>query len=191
MSSSIEASSSSLAALSAQQSLKRSRVLYDVNPQTTFLPGVDPTILQASINRRKRRVQPQQQQQQRYQQEQGQTNALALVSEGMKPLPASSNVNNNNASSKALIRAGDATEKPTGILVVRFWDATRIVIVCLFLTLSLFCFTVEIEIELQDENPHSDLARSLEIGHCLVVALGLGQKHCHGPYQRNVCDRIR
>jgi hypothetical protein len=110
MSSSIEASSSSLAALSALNSLKRSRVLYDVNPQAAFLPGVDPTILQASINRRKRRVQPQQQQQQT-------SNALALVSEGMKPLPSSSS---------ALIRAGDATEnsssnsKPTGILVVRF-----------------------------------------------------------------------
>jgi hypothetical protein len=94
-----------------------------VNPQTAFLPGVDPTILQASINRRKRRVQPQQHQQH----QQVQTNALALVSEGMQPLPSSSNVNNNNTSSKALIRAGDATEnsnsKPSGILVVRFWDA--------------------------------------------------------------------
>jgi hypothetical protein len=65
-------------------------------------------------------VHPQQQQQQQT------SNALGLVSEGMKPLPPSSNVNNSNTS--ALIRAGDATEnsnsKPTGILVVRFWNAT-------------------------------------------------------------------
>jgi hypothetical protein len=68
-------------------------------------------------------VQPQQKQQQQHT-----SNALALVSEGMKPLPPSSNANVNNSNTSTLIRAGDATEnsnsKPTGILVVRFWNAT-------------------------------------------------------------------
>ena len=112
-------SSSSLAALSAQNSLKRTRILYDVNPQAAFLPGVDPTILQASINRRKRRVQPQHQQ---TQQQQTRT-AVSLVSEGIKPLPSSSNATNKNKPSTALILAGDANQnannKASGILVVR------------------------------------------------------------------------
>lgn len=112
-------SSSSLAALSAQNSLKRTRILYDVNPQAAFLPGVDPTILQASINRRKRRVQPQHQQTQ----QQHTSTAVSLVSEGIKPLPSSSNATNKNKPSTALILAGDANQnannKASGILVVR------------------------------------------------------------------------
>lgn len=46
---------SSLSAFSAENSLKRSRVVYAVNPQTAFIPNTDPTILNNSINRRKRR----------------------------------------------------------------------------------------------------------------------------------------
>lgn len=49
---------SSLAAKSASHSLKRSRILYDVNPQAAFLPSVDPVIMASSIARRKRRIQP-------------------------------------------------------------------------------------------------------------------------------------
>jgi hypothetical protein len=42
---------------SAQNSLKRTRVLYDINPQAAFLPSVDPTIAQLAFQRRKRRPQ--------------------------------------------------------------------------------------------------------------------------------------
>ena len=52
---------SDLAALSARNSLKRSRVLFAVNPQSAFIPSEDPTITQAALNRRKRRVAAQQQ----------------------------------------------------------------------------------------------------------------------------------
>ncbi|VEU38437.1 unnamed protein product [Pseudo-nitzschia multistriata] len=41
---------------SAAHSLKRSRLLYAVDKTSAFLPGADPTILQRSIDRRKRRV---------------------------------------------------------------------------------------------------------------------------------------
>jgi len=87
MPSEVKASSSSIAARSAENSLKRARILYDVNPQAAFLPTVDPTILQASINRRKRRLQPQQ----RQQRQDASSNALALITDdmGMKPLPSS------------------------------------------------------------------------------------------------------
>jgi len=46
---------SSLAALSAKNSLKRTRLIFDVNPTSVFLPSTDPLIEQAAINRRKRR----------------------------------------------------------------------------------------------------------------------------------------
>jgi len=42
--------------LSAKNSLKRSRILYATNPHTAFIPTTDPTILQNSIDRRKRRI---------------------------------------------------------------------------------------------------------------------------------------
>ena len=48
--------SSSSASLSAKNSLKRSRILYAINPQTTFIPTTDPIVLQNSIDRRKRQV---------------------------------------------------------------------------------------------------------------------------------------
>jgi hypothetical protein len=49
-------SSRSYSSLSAKNSLKRSRVLYAMNPQTAFIPTADPTIVNDSINRRKQRV---------------------------------------------------------------------------------------------------------------------------------------
>jgi hypothetical protein len=120
---------SSLAAKSAQHSLKRSRILYDVNPQATFLPTVDPTILNASIARRKRRIQPQLRQNQ---QESGSSNALSLVSENgsMKPLSSSASANPTNT---ALAVAGGANDnldqqKPEGILTVSFVMAFAILI---------------------------------------------------------------
>lgn len=46
--------------ISAKSSLKRSRILYAVNPQTAFIPTIDPVILQQSIDRRKRKITHQQ-----------------------------------------------------------------------------------------------------------------------------------
>ena len=48
---------STTSASSAENSLKRTRVLYDVNPQAAFLPSVDPTVAQLAFQRRKRRPQ--------------------------------------------------------------------------------------------------------------------------------------
>ena len=48
---------STTSAASAENSLKRTRVLYDVNPQAAFLPSVDPTVAQLAFQRRKRRPQ--------------------------------------------------------------------------------------------------------------------------------------
>ena len=110
-------SSSSLAPKSAQNSLKRSRILYDVNPQAAFLPTADPTIVQASINRRKRRVQPQQ----HLEKQRENSNAIVLVTEGA----SSSTTANKSAPSQALVpavngNANDANDdKGKGILVVR------------------------------------------------------------------------
>jgi hypothetical protein len=103
-----------LAAKSAHNSLKRSRILYAVNPQSTFLPSVDPSILSASIARRKRRVQPHQQQNQ-HNAKSG-SNALALISSDPTMNPP--------AGSTALISPTGANNTDnntaTGILVVRY-----------------------------------------------------------------------
>jgi hypothetical protein len=45
---------SSLASLSAKNSLKRSRILYATNPENAFIPTTDPVVLQNSIDRRRK-----------------------------------------------------------------------------------------------------------------------------------------
>lgn len=117
--------SSSIESISAQNSLKRSRILHDVNPQSAFVPMSDPSLLQASINRRKRRVKPKQQQQQGTS-----SNALALISDGtsdntMKPITPGTQADN-RATSSALVLADqggndETTQQNSGILTVRVY----------------------------------------------------------------------
>jgi hypothetical protein len=118
----------SLAAL-CQRSLKRTRILYNVTPESTFLPSVDKSILTSSINRRKRRLQPRQQQAQG-----NSSNALALVTDGATTTASTSTGN----PSSALVLGGAAAEeansqKQGGILVVRF---TRVAACSNCMTLS-------------------------------------------------------
>ncbi|KAG7366402.1 serine/threonine protein kinase [Nitzschia inconspicua] len=114
----------SLAALSARHSLKRARVLYCVDPQSTFLPSTDPAILQASLNRRKRRsavpVQTK---------EIKQSDALALLPDDgqhndnntiIQMMPVASELS--NTSTALTVQGGkssdgDKSKKATGILV--------------------------------------------------------------------------
>lgn len=115
---------SSLAALSARHSLKRARVLYATNPQAVFIPSVDATIAQASLNRRRRR--PKQARVVSGKGKDGST-ALAIVNEDsnnttlqMKPLESERSA----IPSSALTLHGtkdEAKPKNTGILVVS-WD---------------------------------------------------------------------
>lgn len=110
---------SSLAAKSASHSLKRSRILYDVNAQSAFLPAVDPAIMALSVARRKRRIQPNV-----TRGSVGSSTALALVADsemGMRPGTSTSGA---ATTSTALIRTDDPAtvsgeQKPGGILVVR------------------------------------------------------------------------
>ena len=116
-----EADYSSLAALSARHSIKRARVLYATNPQAAFIPSTDPTIAQASLNRRRRRPK-----QARVSGGKGKdSSALALVNDTddnhttlqMKPLAGEEPA----GSSTALTLHGtkdEAKVKNTGILVV-------------------------------------------------------------------------
>ena len=110
---------STLAAKSAAHSLKRSRVLYDVNPQAAFLPSVDQTIAALSVARRKRRMQPKVSSQQG---SKSTSNALALVSESNVGGPTGSHQASGLKTSTALIRTQDeaASDEPKagGILVV-------------------------------------------------------------------------
>lgn len=111
---------SSLAAISARHSLKRARVLYAVDPQSAFIPSTDPTILQASINRRKRRSSLP-----TTQTEGKQSDALAIVTENsgdptlqMKPVASEAS----KISSALTIQGNGSTtesKKAGGILVVR------------------------------------------------------------------------
>jgi ribosomal protein L28 len=106
-----------LVAKSASHSSKRTRILFDVNPQAVFIPAVDPNIADISIARRKRRIQPNISSQQ----VKSTSNALAVVSEsnigGSMGSPASG-----FKTSTALVRTHDegASDEPTagGILVV-------------------------------------------------------------------------
>lgn len=115
-----------LPALSAKNSMKRARIIFDVNPESAFIPGTDPTILQRSINRRRRRVLVSRDASQQFS-----SSALALVipvHEGrqgmghqMKPISAFDGVTSGALTTQATDNSGEATNstKPTGILVVR------------------------------------------------------------------------
>jgi hypothetical protein len=121
----INPSYSSLVALSAQNSLKRSRILYATNPQSAFLPSTDPVILQNSMNRRysKRRVVATKEQ------NTTNSNALAIVNNEqdelqMKPISATT-TQGVSGGSTALTFHGNSMEadnnnkkKTSGILVV-------------------------------------------------------------------------
>mmetsp|Transcript_2394 Transcript_2394/g.4480 ORF Transcript_2394/g.4480 Transcript_2394/m.4480 type:complete len:481 (+) Transcript_2394:283-1725(+) len=103
----VNPSYSSLVALSARHSLKRSRILYAVDPQSAFIPSTDPTILQNSINRRKRRVT-----QVVHPDDGKQSNALAIVNSSnddggnfLQMQPLSSATAGNGNSSTALTTA--------------------------------------------------------------------------------------
>lgn len=116
---------SSIDSISAQNSVKRSRILYDVTAETAFLPTTDPTILQASIARRKRRLQP------KLQQNQAKTsNALTLVTDDsntMRPITPATQTNATTSSALVLTdEPNSGAEKPqaaSGILVVRSMKA--------------------------------------------------------------------
>jgi len=113
---------SSQAAKSATHSAKRSRILYDVNPQASFIPAVDPAIMASSIARRKRRIQPGTTQGIG---KPGSGNALALVTDqgtGVSPgTHAISGSNNSRALTRTDNDVGTAPGEPKagGILVVR------------------------------------------------------------------------
>jgi hypothetical protein len=127
MSNTSNPSYSSLAALSARHSFKRARVLYAIDPQSAFIPSTDPTILQASLNRRKQRmsgVAPKRQQQQ------GQTSdALAIVTEDyadnsttIQMKPVASERTSTALTVQGGTSQGDETKKSAGILVVRWTE---------------------------------------------------------------------
>eukprot|EP00980_Cylindrotheca_fusiformis_P011097 scaffold2553_cov138-Cylindrotheca_fusiformis.AAC.5 len=86
--------------ISAQNSLKRARILYDVNPEAAFIPRTDQTILQASIARRKRGARPQQQRDQA-----ASSSALALVTDNTNTMrPITPSVKSTDGTSNALVR---------------------------------------------------------------------------------------
>jgi hypothetical protein len=102
-------STSSLAALSAHTSLKRARVLFDVNPYAAFVPTTDPIVAQASLERRIRRSQPPQQHS---------SQALAVISTDVTTTgPSTSKV---SSSTLTYHREDESTTdgKSSGILVV-------------------------------------------------------------------------
>jgi hypothetical protein len=113
-------STGSLAALSAHTSLKRARVLFDVNPYAAFVPTTDPIVAQASLERRIRRSQPPQQQQHLGLNHPGgsSSQALAVIStDGTTTAPSSSKV---SSSTLTIHREDESTTdgKSSGILVV-------------------------------------------------------------------------
>lgn len=122
---------SSLAAYSARNSWKRTRVLYDVNPQAAFVPTVDATIYAQSLARRKRRVRRQVPQQHQSNKNAG-NNSLALITQGndasKNALTSKQGNSNIESISTALVPALDGSNpsepKQTGILVVSSLDKT-------------------------------------------------------------------
>ena len=122
---------SSLAALSAKNSLKRSRILYAVNPQMAFIPTSDPVILQNSIDRRKRQV-IRHQIDHRQKSESDGTLAIVAATGGsstnnstlqMKPLSSSALIiqNNNTGKDDTKKKIRNSDSKGGSILVVSFW----------------------------------------------------------------------
>ena len=112
--------SSSLAALSAQTSLKRSRVLFDVNPYATYIPTTDSNIAAAAIERRKRRAQPHLYNSQHQSLASKDSNALAVISTSGSQQQQTPGTTSGGAASQLTIHRGDNQNdaKHSGILVV-------------------------------------------------------------------------
>jgi len=162
--------------ISAQNSVKRTRILYDVNAQSAFLPTTDPTILEASIARRKRRIQPKVE---RSQSEP--SNALTIVTDDSNTMkPITPVTQSTSTSSSALVLADDHNsgsekrEKASGILVVRI----DIVLLHYFFrqrTDNVSFPTPEInKIQIQSKNSYSRLARTLEAIYSFVITSWMG-----------------
>lgn len=107
---------SALASRSAEHSLKRSRMLFDVDPQAAFLPSADPTITQLSLARRKRRSRMQGSRKQ----SPSSSNALALLTDTGKASMKPNGAGSESVTSSALVTKADAAHEPNpgGILVV-------------------------------------------------------------------------
>lgn len=206
----MEVELSTLAAKSALHSTKRARILYDVNPQTVFLPSADPAITAASIARRRRRLPPKATHHDGIKS----STALTVVTDSAtKAVPDGSQPTTNISS--ALIRTSDVGSeepKPGGILVVRSIVAkrkqhssfglvgkarTRDQIMCFipvhfilhsqffcpFCLLFFPCLEIKIGLQQQSQNPNSDLACTMETCHSAIVPFRMGSKYCHGSHQ--------
>jgi hypothetical protein len=111
-------SSRSYSSLSAKSSLKRSRVLYAMNPQTAFIPTADPTILNDSINRRKQRVS------RHHQQIDHRGNGtLAIVAE--YPANGASSINNNTHQMKPLSSSLSSSSVTSSAMAIQKSNVTR------------------------------------------------------------------
>lgn len=189
---------SKLTAKSADHSIKRARILYNVNPETTFLPGVDPTLMSLSVGRRKRRLklaasagsQPA---------ISSSSTALAMITdssgpETMKPLsslPSQGQTTEAKGGAAAtsnaltLMPAESEEKKPGGILVVSFSVNYQRLSPISPGSHRILCSLspTEIKIELTGQNTHSYVACSLEVVNSPVLTLGLGTEYWHGSYQ--------
>ena len=111
-------SSITYSSLSAKSSLKRSRVLYAMNPQTAFIPTADPTILNDSINRRKQRVS------RHYQQIDHRGNGtLAIVAD--YPANGASSINNNTLQMKPLSSSLSSSSVTSSAMAIQKSNVTR------------------------------------------------------------------
>jgi hypothetical protein len=183
---------SSLAAQSAHISLKRARVLFDVNPYAAFVPTTDPIVAQASLERRIRRSQPPQQYQGLSHPGGSSSQALAVISTSGTAAPSTSKV---SSSTLTIHREDESTTdgKSSGILVVSSKTKEAIAAVTkpihpkfpLTPFSRCYCPLQEIDQEhvVVGQNSNSHLACSLEIIDRLIQSLGVGPKYCHGPDQ--------
>lgn len=126
-----DASSSSMPSLSALSSSKRTKILFETDPQSAFLPSADPAITQLAVYRRKRRNISQQHQQKEARGGGGSdSTALTLtVSHGADAAAAGSASALSATTSTTLATVGgpdstqrdgrDSNFKSKGILVVR------------------------------------------------------------------------
>lgn len=143
---------STLAPITAAHSLKRARILYDVNPQAAFIPSVDPNIAVASIARQKRCFQHSTSNTRGT----STSNALAVVSESNAGFPPVSQAVGAK-SSTALVITDDAaaSNEPNsgGILVVSRsrMEKKLVMVVCLEVRTHTSCLRriAEIQIGLQ------------------------------------------
>ena len=118
----------SLAANSARYSLKRTRLLYDVDAASVFLPAVDPVIRSASVNRRRRRRPTTETATSDAAASNNNSTALVVAknnndsSTTMQPLASENTPQPTSGASTSLVQFQEDTQdkpKPGGILVVR------------------------------------------------------------------------